>query len=285
MDKASLKKLRKSQLIKLLMKQDNNTPISQKRPVPAPRKSVKEMVKRYEENIILPPMQFRDNYKPIPKQRTVKRKPVPTPRTVIKQIDKALNGFVKSYEIDLRNDKDPLIQMQNTRKGVERQLSILLNEMKGLKYVETLKVTFEKISSDVIIEKSAYFNSASQTIINQVGISESLKISSENIINKIAQWISEGSGWTVKEINDHYLNITKYEPMKGSSYMKLPKELQNSAKGLINMKNKDNECFRWCHIRHINPQEKYPQRIKKVDKQYIEKLNYSGIEFPVCIKH
>ena len=285
MDKASLKKLSKSQLIKLLMKQDNNTPILQKRPVPAPRKSVKEMVKRYEENIILPPMQFRDNYKPIPKQRTVKRKPVPTPRTVIKQIDKALNGFVKSYEIDLRNDKDPLIQMQNTRKGVERQLSILLNEMKGLKYVETLKVTFEKISSDVIIEKSAYFNSASQTIINQVGISESLKISSENIINKIAQWISEGSGWTVKEINDHYLNIAKYEPMKGSSYIQLPEELRNSAKGLINMKNKNNECFRWCHIRHINPQEKYPQRIKKVDKQYIEKLNYSGIEFPVCIKH
>ena len=285
MNKASLKKLSKSQLIKLLMKQDNNTPILQKRPVPAPRKSVKEMVKRYEENIILPPMQFRDNYKPIPKQRTVKRKPVPTPRTVIKQIDKALNGFVKSYEIDLRNDKDPLIQMQNTRKGVERQLSILLNEMKGLKYVETLKVTFEKISSDVIIEKSAYFNSASQTIINQVGISESLKISSENIINKIAQWISEGSGWTVKEINDHYLNIAKYEPMKGSSYIQLPEELRNSAKGLINMKNKDNECFRWCHIRHINPQEKYPQRIKKVDKQYIEKLNYSGIEFPVCVKH
>ena len=285
MDKASLKKLSKSQLIKLLMKQDNKTPIVKKRPVPAPRKSVKDMVKRYEENIILPPMQFRDDYKPVPTQRTVKRKPVPTPRTVIKQIDKALKGFVKSYEIDLRNDKDPLIQMQNTRKGVERQLSILLNEMKGLKYVETLKVTFEKISSDVIIEKSAYFNSASQTIINQVGISESLKISSENIINKIAQWISEGSGWTVKEINDHYLNIAKYEPMKGSSYIQLPEELRNSAKGLINMKNKDNECFRWCHIRHINPQEKYPQRIKKVDKQYIEKLNYSGIEFPVCVKH
>ena len=73
--------------------------------------------------------------------------------------------------------------------------------------------------------------------------------------------------------------------MKGSSYIQLPEELRNSAKGLINMKNKDNECFRWCHIRHINPQEKYPQRIKKVDKQYIEKLNYSGIEFPVCVKH
>ena len=285
MNKASLKKLSKSQLIKLLMKQDNNTPVIQKRkPIPTPRKSVKEMVKRYEENIILPPVQFRDNYKPVPAVRTVK-KPVPTPRTVIKQIDKALKGFVKSYEIDLRNDKDPLIQMQNTRKGVERQLSILLNEMKGLKYVETLKVTFEKMVNFEIIEKSAYFNSESQTIINQVGISESLKISSENIINKIAQWISEGSEWTIESIDSHYLNIAKYEPMKGSSYIQLPSELRNSKKGLVNMKNEDNECFRWCHIRHSNPQERYPQRIKKIDKQYVEKLDYSGIEFPVCVKH
>ncbi|KAL9964574.1 hypothetical protein ACROYT_G028231 [Oculina patagonica] len=50
------------------------------------------------------------------------------------------------------------------------------------------------------------------------------------------------------------------------------------------MKNEDNECFRWCHIRHLNPQDKYPQRIKKSDKAYVEKLNYDGINFPVNIK-
>ena len=53
---------------------------------------------------------------------------------------------------------------------------------------------------------------------------------------------------------------------------------------MINLKNDDNECFRWCHIRHLNPQAKYPQRIKKVDKPYIEKLDYSGIQFPVNTK-
>ena len=78
--------------------------------------------------------------------------------------------------------------------------------------------------------------------------------------------------------------MVKYEPMKGSSYIKLPTELRNSAKGLINMKNEDNECFRWCYIRHMNPQDKYPQRIKKVDKQFIENLDYSGIQFPVTVK-
>ena len=61
-------------------------------------------------------------------------------------------------------------------------------------------------------------------------------------------------------------------------------ELRNPKKGLINIKNKDDECFRWCHIRHLNPQEKDLQRIKKEDKKMINELNYEGIEYPVSQK-
>ena len=50
------------------------------------------------------------------------------------------------------------------------------------------------------------------------------------------------------------------------------------------MKNEDNECFRWCHIRHLNPQDKDPQRIKKSDKLYVKNLDYSGNQFPVSKK-
>ena len=289
MDKASLKKLSKSKLIKLLLKQENKKPVQQKRrPIPTPRKSVKEMVTQYEDNIIQPPTEFRDNYKPIPAPRTKKnavKKPVPTPRTIIKQTDNALKGFVKSYEISIKNNKDPLAQLQNTRKVIEQHVINSLDEMKGLKYVETVKVTFNKISNGKIVEKSAYFNSKAQTIINNTEINEALQMSKQNILNQISQWISEGSGWTIQSVDSHYLNIVKYEPMKGSSYIKLPNELRNSKKGLINMKNEDNECFRWCHIRHINPQEKYPQRIKKTDKQYVGMLDYSDVQFPVSVKH
>lgn len=86
----------------------------------------------------------------------------------------------------------------------------------------------------------------------------------------MAVWLSEGSGWTISfSLDEHYINTVKYNPLQGSSYIKLPKELQNSAKGLINLKNKDDECFRWCHNRHLNPQEKDPQKIKKSDKTWL----------------
>ena len=250
-----------------------------RRPVPKPRKSVKDMVKQYEDNIILPPLEFRD--RPIPKPRTKKplQAPIPEKRTIFSQGEKALKGYTQSFEIEIRKEKDPLIQSQKSRSAIEHLFKNLLVQTKGFKFVETLQVKFVKHSNDKKILKNGYFNSTTDLIINETDIKLSLQTSQQQILNKIAQWISEGNGWTIQSIEHHYINIVNYNPLKGSSHIKLPQELKN--RGLINLQNKDNECFRWRHIRHLNPQDKDPQRIKKTDKQYIEKLDYSSIEFPV----
>ena len=49
--------------------------------------------------------------------------------------------------------------------------------------------------------------------------------------------------------------------------MNLPVALKSSRKGLINIKNKGQKCFLWCHIRHINPSKEHPERIRKIDKK------------------
>ena len=279
MNKGDLKNLTKTQLIKLILKQNNEIKVlqqqneKQKIEEPTPPKSVKQMVQDYEENIILPP---------VPKPRTMK--PIPQPRTKIEQVAKALKGYTKSFEIGIKNNKDPLAQLQNTRKATEYHIVKILTSMKGLKFVETLRVTFKKLVKDEIEYKTAYFNSKPQTIINNVEIPEALQSSKQQILNMIAQWVSEGSGWTIQSVDNHYLNIAQYQPMKGSPYIKLPQELRNSRRGLINMKNEDNECFRWCHIRCLNLKIKIPNELKKSDKEYINKLDYSGIEFPLTTK-
>ena len=61
-------------------------------------------------------------------------------------------------------------------------------------------------------------------------------------------------------------------------------EFRNPKKGLINIKNKDDECSRWCHLRHLSPQIEHLERIKKGDKQMINELNHDGITFPVMQK-
>ena len=206
------------------------------------------------------------------------------PRTNITQIQNALKNSTKSFSVDIIDNKDPLNQLTKTQKAIEHYLNKELGELKGFKYIETLKVTFEKQLEDEIITKTAYFNSKTKTLINENEINEVLQTSRQELIKAIGQWISEGSGWTIQSVDGHYINLTKYIPLKGSSYIELPTELKNPAKGLINLKNKDDECFRWCHIRYLNPQEKDPKELKKSDKEFIEKLDYSGIEFPITIK-
>ena len=74
---------------------------------------------------------------------------------------------------------------------------------------------------------------------------------------------NESSGWIVESIESQYINISTCRPLSGLSYMNLPVELRSSRKGLITVKNKDQKCFLWCHVRHVNPSKKYPERIKK----------------------
>ena len=219
-------------------------------------------------------------------------KPIEEPTEVIEpkteatfaQKEKALRGFTRSYEISLINRQDPLIQLQNTRLLIKNNLLKVLKEMKGLKFNEVLKITFEKQKGDELIEEKPYFNTKKQTLTNEVEITNFLETTQQQIVNKIERWISKGSAWIIKSVDGHFINVVRYRPLRGSSYIPLPKELKNPAKGIINIKNNDDECFRWCHIRHLLPQNKDPQRIKKCDKKYVEKLDYSGIEFPVSVK-
>ena len=72
-----------------------------------------------------------------------------------------------------------------------------------------------------------------------------------------------------------------YRPLAGNSYIELPIELRSPRKGLINIRNTDQKCFLWCHVRHINPSKEHPGEIQRVDKRLANNLNYDGIEFPV----
>ena len=46
----------------------------------------------------------------------------------------------------------------------------------------------------------------------------------------IDNWINNGSGWNVESIESQYINISKYRPLVGSSYMELPADFKKSKK-------------------------------------------------------
>ena len=136
---------------------------------------------------------------------------------------------------------------------------VLLNEPKGFKYQVTVKVLLKKYKLNGEIEFApGYFNSTTKTVIRR---KFSLKNAFQEILYIIDAWISEGSGWIVESIKSQYINVSIYRPLSRNSYMNLPIELTSSKKGLINIKNRDQKCFFWCHVWHINPLKEHSERI------------------------
>ena len=133
--------------------------------------------------------------------------------------------------------------------------------------------------------EKGYCDRKQHIVINTHSIQESLELSQQEVLRKVANWMSEASGWVVNQVRRHYVNIANYNALEGSSYINLPPELKNPKYGLVNIKNKDNQCFLWCHIRRFNPQEIHPERIKKSDRLLVDNYDYTGVAFPVSTKH
>ena len=212
MEKKDLKKLTKGQLIKLLLKQKeskkvryyedllDNDPFKEEvaqepakciKPLPPPRTGKWESVKpkpiprkSVNEDLILPPP---DGYKPIPKPRT--DRPLQIPK--IKELNRALKGHLKSYDIELQDNLNLLDHFTKTKSLVKSHLEDLFKDMKGFKFIETLKVTFEKDTMDpktgkrASIYKTAFFNSKAKIVTKVDDIEPELNMSRQEIMNAI----------------------------------------------------------------------------------------------------
>ena len=170
--------------------------------------------------------------------------------------NQAFTGYAMSYKVEM---VDPIVQLEASKSSIKDLFSDLLNETKGFKYQITVKILLKKYKPNEEIEFApVYFNSVTKLVINN---KFKLEKSFQEILYRIDCWINQGSGWIIESIESQYINISTYKPLLGSSYIDLPIELRSPRKGLINIKNKDQKCFLWCHVRHINPSKEHPGKI------------------------
>ena len=59
------------------------------------------------------------------------------------------------------------------------------------------------------------FKSNAREIINQNDIESVINDAGNELINRISEWISEGSGWVIKSVDKHERDISKYKPLRG----------------------------------------------------------------------
>ena len=170
-----------------------------------------------------------------------------------------------SCKVEIIERKDSIVQLEASKSSIKDLFNDLLNGKKGLKYQISVKVLFKKYKHNGEIGFApVYFNSLTKTVINH-------RFKLENPFQEILYitdvWINKGYGWNIESIESQYINIPTYRPLAASSCINLPVELKSPRKELISIKNKDEKCFLWCHVRHINLSKKHPERIRKTDKK------------------
>ena len=150
----------------------------------------------------------------------------------------------------------------------------------------TLVLVFTKIESE---DKTKYDNfyssSKAEIIINESDIDDVFQsIYTINITNT-QKSLGKGSDWIIDSVIDHTISISRYNPLAGSSYIKLPKELDHPRKALVNIQNTDdNECFKWHLVRYLNHADHNLRRITKTDKDFVKRPDFKDIKFPVKIR-
>ena len=105
----------------------------------------------------------------------------------------------------------------------------------------------------------------------------------EKVLENLSTFQRRGSGWVFASIVRLEIHTVNYKPLRGSSYIPLPKQLM-SKKAIINLKNEDNECFKWAVTRAVHPVDHNAELISNILRKQAETLNWEGINFPIPLK-
>ncbi|XP_045501419.1 uncharacterized protein LOC123698711 [Colias croceus] len=103
----------------------------------------------------------------------------------------------------------------------------------------------------------------------------------DTVVGKICQFEKKDSGWSLNQIKYIDMNVNKFNPLRGSSYIDLPQDIK-SKKAVINVKNNDNMCFKWALLSGLYPVCKSVDRVASY-AIHGNKLKFTGISFPVKI--
>ncbi|XP_074034601.1 uncharacterized protein [Leptinotarsa decemlineata] len=103
------------------------------------------------------------------------------------------------------------------------------------------------------------------------------------LVAQTTEFQERDSGWTCEKILFLEVNINKYSPLGGRSYVKLP-ECIEWRKAVVNVRNEDRHCFAWAITSALYPAN---GRVSEVTSypHFSNVLDVTGMDFPVKVNN
>lgn len=199
----------------------------------------------------------------------------------VKLIENAFRNRVATYRIIFNEmDHQPLFPENILQKYMDK-VNTLLD--RSLKNHNTLKVNFI-LNADFTQQTKDLNNTfdfqLSNNIVDVSTEKDALFASLVNeIVTRLSSFEKKDSGWSLVKFNHLDVNVNKYNPLRGSSFIELPRDIINK-KAVINVKNNDHECFRWAVLSGLYAPKSHCNRVSSY-VLHKNKLNFENLTFPL----
>ena len=192
----------------------------------------------------------------------------------------AMRGFLK--ELVIKGKPGELLRDFFNRVRPQAASYIRQEKLTKVKLMLTCLLSKTNLQNGEYIELKRTFLSKNKTNLEGTDAFQILDEMFEEVMVNMANFQKEGSNLQFEEVIELVMPFVKYEPLRGSSFLPLPDKLKNK-KAIVNMKNDDNQCFKWCITRALNQIEAHQERVTKELEKQSEKLDWSGISLPTSL--
>ena len=180
--------------------------------------------------------------------------------------------------------KDQQVFFKETLPRLQAHMQKVLQQKKAIKWnlVYHSELTMHDPYQQVLRTHQGYFRTPHPLItLYPQQLDEQLNEAMETVAESMSIFAQAGSGWTLEANNAIIIEMTEYQPMGGSSYIELPKDVYDT-KSIVNIKNEDQACFMWSVLAALHPTDHHPERVIHY-KPFEDQLNFTGMEFPMTI--
>ena len=139
-----------------------------------------------------------------------------------------------------KNNKDLFKFFQTTKNSFINVCKNEVGAMKSVKIQLSLLVKFYMTREGKVEEMEHYFNRMQPVIVNEHNMDTLNPLLNQfihEVKGEIEAWSERGSGWIMDKILKAFINVARYQPMRGGSFMELPTKLKNK-KAVLNIQNR-----------------------------------------------
>ncbi|XP_074041973.1 uncharacterized protein [Leptinotarsa decemlineata] len=195
----------------------------------------------------------------------------------------ASNSRIRSGVISNLKHKDPSAFVDDCKALFKRRIQNALKKDESIKVNTTFCGEFEIVKGDRILKEYKYFTTTNSPIYRDTALNDWFdeKVTTP-ILRELEEFQGRDSGWALKKILNLDVNINKFTPQLGSSFIDLPPQilLKNSC---INVKNNYEACFAWAVTSALYPVQKHADLTSSYPN-YSEASKLGGIDFPMTIR-